>query len=95
MSWTEKFPAPGAQSPKPTAPGPAFFPSKEMNAYNDWVRANRKHLLAQALDALTAKEAAGTALTSAELVAVVLGTMLLEGSLREMDASNPLSVLFG
>ncbi|HEV3059738.1 MAG TPA: hypothetical protein VGY48_15915 [Vicinamibacterales bacterium] len=90
MTLAEQFPHPGPAPAKPIMNAP----TKEVFAYNDWVKNLRRHLVAASVDKLLAIEVEkGTdALTPEQLIAAMLGRAFLEDTL---SSHNPLAGLFG
>lgn len=73
--WVDMFPHPGKAPPASEHFGPERF------AYNDWVRAMRKHNVAKAVDALILREKMVASLDAVETIALTIGMMCLDGSL--------------
>ncbi len=95
-TWTDRYPHPGEAPPHP-GPEPAPLQSPNLNfaheinewwrAQADWnayVRRERLHRIARAVDFLIAKESkpfrAGGGLTPPEQISLVTGIMFLDGS---------------
>ncbi len=84
--WVTKFPSPG---PAPARPPDGTLDPDVTTPYNNWVSAQRKHNVANAVDALIAREKYAATLNSAETIALTLGLMLLDGSIRDHDTGLP------
>ena len=78
-TWEAKFPHPGAAPATPASP--SDFTATQ--TYNAWVTNMRKHNVAKAVDTLIAAEAGGVPLNAVETIALTLGLMLLDGSIKE------------
>jgi len=87
-TWAEQFPDPGPEPPRPTT----GRLTPELQHYNAWVRAFRKHRVAKAVDRLREQEHAGEPLSATDTIALIFGTMLLDGS---MTSNDIFSGLFG
>jgi hypothetical protein len=91
--WEKKFPDPGAMPTPPTE-----FPTGQgieamrawheaQSAYDKWIRANRRFLIARACDLLEEKQAASLKATkgdhvkmdATEIICLVLGVSYLQG----------------
>ena len=91
MTYAEQFPDPGPQPPEPDAAAMTDFSEAGKAAYfeasgrqrklKEWVRAKRKHLVAEALDKMPHLGQAGPA----ETIAIVTGVAFLEESLTVAD----------
>lgn len=101
MKWVEKFPKPAESPPPPEGDCPPMTSDRkevymqwhrEMRAYNDGVRANRRFIVARAVDALEERHTADPgSLSPVEQISLVLGVSYLQDDL----STNPMSQLFG
>jgi hypothetical protein len=90
--WEKQFPEPGPMPPQPTTyPAGRDVEALEswheaQTAYNKWIRANRRFLVARACDLLEAKQAASLEATkgdhvkmdATEIICLVLGVRYLQ-----------------
>jgi hypothetical protein len=101
MSWTEKFPKvsipelPASEGPEiEVNNGEAWKAWQEsVRAYNEAVRAQKRHIVAKAVDELHEREVAGGKLSASDKICLVLGISYLQEDLS--GGTDIFNSLFG